>query len=115
MSQETQADSESLLPKDFHMVSIKTAIATLAIAAASFFSAGSTLAETAAPAACEKCKPVPVKVPVVTDKGRVIGETVVIKMNCPGCTDPITTFLNTGKFEHACSICGDKKQPCATH
>ena len=93
------------------MLSFKTTIFALAIGTVTMF-AGTTFGDTPATSGCEMCKPTAVKVSVTNDKGRLIGEKTVTKMNCPECSDAITTLLNTGKFEHSCSMPGVSKDAC---
>ena len=100
------------------MFSIKPTVIALALGAATLLAVGATFGDTpATPAksACEMCKPTTVTVPVKTDKGRTIGEKTVTKMNCPECMDPITSLLNTGKFEHTCTMPGMTKEACQSH
>ena len=101
------------------MFSFKKLTTVLTIATAAVLVASASFADSGAPAAksqCEQCKPTTMTKTVTNDKGRVIGTKTVTAMNCSGCMDAVQSFLNRGKFEHTCSICGDTaKVACADH
>ena len=63
-------------------------------------------------ATCTKCQVTLVKIEDKNQKGRVIGYHWGQKDVCPDCMDAVTSFVNTGKFEHNCKTCGDTMVPC---
>ena len=62
-------------------------------------------------ATCTKCQVTWVQIPTSNGK-RVTGYTWGKKDVCPDCMDAVTSFINTGKFEHNCKTCGDTMVPC---
>ena len=63
---------------------------------------------------CTKCQVTWVKVYQANGK-RITGYTWGKRDICPDCMDAVTSFLNTGKFEHTCKTCGDTMEVCEAH
>ena len=63
---------------------------------------------------CTKCQVTWVQVPTTNGK-HVTGYKWTQKDTCPDCMDSVTSFFNTGKFEHTCKACGGNMEVCEAH
>ena len=63
---------------------------------------------------CTKCEVTWVQVPQSNGK-RITAYTWAKKDVCPDCNDAVTSFFNTGKFEHTCKTCAGEMEVCEAH
>jgi len=75
----------------------------------------SSLTATPQGVTCTKCQVTWVKVPTNNGKGRIVGYTWAKRDTCPDCMDAVTSFFNSGKFQHTCRTCGDTMEICEAH
>jgi hypothetical protein len=61
---------------------------------------------------CTMCQVTWVKAPTKNDKGRIVGYKWGKKEPCADCTNALTNFFNTGKFEKSCKACGGDMMMC---
>lgn len=103
----------------FNFAKLALASLTLGIGLSNVgYAAAAPPAPTTAPSSdaltCTMCQVTWVKTPVMNDKKRVIGYKWGKKDVCSSCMDAVTSFINTGKFEHTCKMCGDTMEKCET-
>jgi len=58
---------------------------------------------------CPKCEAVWVKTPTVVNSHQTTVYSTSKKMVCDDCKSAAANFFTTGKWEHACKVCGDMK------
>ena len=63
---------------------------------------------------CPTCRTMWVEMTDFDDPYRM-STVPVERMECPECESAVAHFFKTGKFEHACSTCGDEFVHCKAH